>query len=207
MKELVWFDLETSGLDMQRHQIIQIAMIATDHNLEILETEAFKLEFSVKIASPDALKVNGYSEEKWEDAIGQLEGVERIRSFMEKHATWQKQGSTHKFAELAGHNVALFDAPFLSAYFKRAKTFLPATHWTGGQVDTLQMAKSYFFAMGIQDSLKLGSLCKRFGIKLENAHDALADVMATIELAKVLKNQIGCQDKLVREAIKQGGVI
>ncbi len=38
--------------------------------------------------------------------------------------------------------------------------------------------------------MKLGTACERFGVPLTNAHSALADITATLELYKVLRQRV-----------------
>jgi DNA polymerase III epsilon subunit-like protein len=44
-------------------------------------------------------------------------------------------------------------------------------------------------------SYKLASLCERFNIKLDNAHDALADIEATVNLFRYLYTNLGGVEK------------
>ena len=62
--KLAIIDIETSGLDPREHEILDIACIMG------------RKEFSVKVkptrmqyASEEAIKINGYTPEKWEDAV------------------------------------------------------------------------------------------------------------------------------------------
>ena len=56
LHDVIFFDLETSGLDPKRHEIIQIAMIhaPTGDSLEL------KMWFDETKASEEALRVNHY---------------------------------------------------------------------------------------------------------------------------------------------------
>ena len=66
-------DTETTGLDLKRHQIIQLGLIQyeykDDGDLRLLEKFQYNIKPSnIKAASPEALKINGYTEEQWLDA-------------------------------------------------------------------------------------------------------------------------------------------
>ena len=53
-------------------------------------------------------------------------------------------------------------------------------------------------------NFKLGTLCAALGIKLDDAHDAFADVVATVELYSVLESYImGIEDSYENEIYEQ----
>lgn len=119
-----------------------------------------------------------------------------LNDFLNEFGSWKRtsksSNKTYTTAELAGHNIALYDAVLLRSWYKRLDGYLPAAAWVTGPVDTMQMARSIEWARGErwEDGFSLGPLCKRFGIVLEGAHDALNDVLATVELAKRLRGMI-----------------
>lgn len=89
-------------------------------------------------------------------------------------------------ARLCGHNASRFDSDFLVSWWKRTGGgFLPAACYE--TLDTLQLARwlSLLAPVAPLDH-KLGTLCQWLGIELVKAHDALADVRATAELARRL---------------------
>ena len=86
---------------------------------------------------------------------------------------------------MGGHNVE-FDGRFIRATAKRLAMWMPLTNWTGGQFDTLHMAKWWFLLRGVYPEVfTLESLCDHFRIPLET-HDAKNDVLATVMLARRL---------------------
>lgn len=75
-------DFEMGGLDKDRHSIIAYGVRVLDsETLEVLRSDEFKVlpEFPV---DPEAARVNGYTEEGWQDALTQKEGLERYRDFL-----------------------------------------------------------------------------------------------------------------------------
>ena len=80
---------------------------------------------------------------------------------------------------LIGHSVR-FDLKILEDEYSRlGSEFL----WKKAHRDTFLLALS--LKLPVSD-YKLGSLCEHFGIRLDNAHTAMADVMATAELFPIL---------------------
>ena len=192
MNKIVFFDLETSGLSSWKHEIIQIAAIAVDEsNLEeIGRFGPFRVEFDVKAASPDALKINHYEEIDWKNALSQKELVVTFGRFLKIHSTAKmtsRAGNPYLVAQMAGHNIARFDLPFLQDTFGRSGTFLPA-RFIG--LDTLQLAAWHFHNVHpghVPENLKLGTLAEHFKIEFEGeAHDAMADVLANIQITKAI---------------------
>jgi len=184
---IVFFDLESGGLDPEKHAIIQFAAIAvSDDLLEEHETLELKMLFPQSSATAEALEVNSYDPEVWaREGIPPREAEPRISSFLRRHATVQKvsaKGKAYSIARLAGHNAAAFDVPFLRAWYRRRDKFSPFS-WHA--LDTLSLA---IWTLRHRDvrSFKLADLCKFYGIELAEAHDALADVRATLELARAL---------------------
>jgi DNA polymerase III epsilon subunit-like protein len=190
---LVVFDLETGGLDPLRHPVVQVAMIALDGSWREVDHLEVKVQFDVSKVDPEALARNSYDPEVWARlAVSEGSALQSISGFLKRHATLQKRGKNpphrpYTIARLCGHNAARFDGEFLAAWFKRADLFCPAACYE--VLDTLQLLR--WFRLGVTDqdgpeTLELGVVCKRLGIPLDNAHDALSDVRATAALARRL---------------------
>lgn len=190
--DIVFFDIETGGLDPKRHAVTQIAAIAVDETLTELETFEAKVTFGALEGTRPALNRQKYSPDVWAREGRRADDVAwAFREFLDRHASIErrsKDGSSYRLAQAAGHNAAAFDWPFLQAWYKRQKLFCPVAHEV---LCTLQRARWWFLEhpeLPPPESFKLGTLCDYFGIPLgENAHDALADVRATAQLYRVLR--------------------
>lgn len=190
-QKLVYFDLETGGLDPQRHPIIQLAALAVDAASEPLEAFEVKIRFAERQANKQSLRKNHYSRGVWaRDAVESGEAAQRFAKFLARHATWPSISSSGKpfhLAQLVAHN-ATFDGPFLQAWYERLKLFLPARFQV---LCTLQRAQ-WFFAehpgLARPSSFKLAALCEYFRVPFHaaNAHEALGDVTATFLLYRAL---------------------
>lgn len=188
----VFFDLETGGLDPNRHPIIQIAAIAVDVDLNELDVFEAKVDFDMAAADPDALAKNSYNREVWDrESVSPLSACNELSRFLKPFTDVQmispRTGMPYYVAQLIGHNSHSFDAPFLQAMYRQQKQFLPAGFLT---LCTLQKALHYFNDrpdLRKPENFKLEGLCKYFGVPLEGAHDALADVRATLAMYRALR--------------------
>lgn len=183
-KPVVFFDLETDSLELDC-QIIQLGAVAMKGDRIVDQFEA-KLKFDESKSNPEALKLNGYSKEAWINAVEPAVVCKQFAKWLEPYKVIEKisnkKGTPFKVAKLAGFNAPIFDVPRLQSLFKQHDVFLPADYRI---LDVMQMALWYFELTGIStpESLKLSKLCEYFGVPLTNAHDALADVIATAALS------------------------
>ncbi len=191
----VFFDLETGGVELGKHPIIQIAAIAVD-TLTFQEIEQFevKIHFDVKECSPEALEVNSFEPEAWKtEAVEPAVARARFSQFLSRHATVElisKRGRPYYVARMAGHNAASFDGPFIQKFFRDADEFLPGYFRV---LDTCQLAQWFFFGLGKNlqpKDMKLATLCEHLGICIDGAHDALVDVRANVQIAKELQSSL-----------------
>jgi DNA polymerase III epsilon subunit family exonuclease len=167
---LAFVDIETTGLDLIKHEIIEIGCVLTTPNLEVIE------EFEIKIkpkriedADPTSMKINHYNSKQWEKAYT-LEKAMKI--FISK-----VEG-----AIMVGQNVA-FDSGFLEYAF--AKTGIGNTmHYH--KLDTIALAWAKLHKDSELVHFSLREMCLRFGIENLRAHTALSDARATFELYKKL---------------------
>ncbi|MCI0459682.1 MAG: 3'-5' exonuclease [Gemmataceae bacterium] len=186
----MFIDLETGGLETWR-PIIQIAAVAVTSSLRELESFEAKLLFDERVAAPEALRKAHYHPARW-----QREGrparlvAEELTAFLKRHATLDlasAKGRRYEVAQLVAHNAS-FDGSFLQAWFDRLGLFLPGHYRV---LCTLQRAVWLFHedkSLTPPADFKLGTLCQYFGVRLrpEEAHDALADVRATVELYRAM---------------------
>lgn len=192
-QRLVFIDLETGGLDPKRHPIIQLAAVAVDEQWEVLEAFEAKVKFDTHRANAHSLRKNHYHPGIWATEAREAKIVARnFAEFLRRHATspaLSAQGKSYQVAQLVAHNAA-FDGPFISTWFDKLDLYLPARRQV---LCTLQLANWYFALVDVKPpaNFQLATLCAYFGIPFHAAaaHEALADVIATVQLFRVLKRQ------------------
>lgn len=154
------FDLETTGFNPKSQRIVQFALVGCDangHSIQIDELVNPRMRIP-----PETTNIHGIRDEDVRNAPEFKECVDEISTMMEG-------------AVIVGHNIDRFDWPFLQVEFLRAGRPMPRPLVI---LDTLKIARR----LKIPPSHKLGILCERFGISLENAHTAGADAAATLLL-------------------------
>lgn len=180
-------DIESGGLEFSR-PIIQIAAVAIDSNFRERESIELKIEFDERKADPRALPISKYDPDIWKQhAIAPRKAARHFAAFLRRHATFEmksKEGKPYRIAQLAGHNAERFDAPFIHAWYRWMGIYCPARYMA---LCTKQKALWLFAedkSLTPPSDFKLGTLCGYFEVPLrpEDAHDALADVRATVEL-------------------------
>lgn len=107
-RPIAFTDVETSGLDFVKHEILEIGLVLVDQKTgEITDTLNIKVRPEhIETANPEALKVNGYSEADWQDAVSIVEAIVLY-------------GEKAKDAIFCSHNVT-FDWSFIAEAFKKA---------------------------------------------------------------------------------------
>jgi DNA polymerase III alpha subunit (gram-positive type) len=195
--KIVFYDIETSGLMPNKHDIIQIAAIAfsiESGKWNELEEFEIKLEFNLEKADPDALENNCYDKDVWEnEAMPQKKAIRAFSDFLRKHSdvkrTGKKSGKAFFCCRTAGHNIKNFDDPFVRTFFNRMDVFCPMDFMEA--YDTIQLALWEFGLKrtgSVPKNYQLGTLCNKLDVPLENAHDALSDIRANSDLAKAILN-------------------
>jgi DNA polymerase III subunit epsilon len=162
----VVLDFETTGLNYQREQVIEIAAIKLDEDLK--EIGAFNTF------------VNLYVRDFIPEFIVGLTGItdNDVKNGMSRAAAFKALG------DFIGHSTVVaqyapFDLAFLAEAGIRPYKFI--------------CTKSLTSQAEPEESSSLGPTCARLGIKLENAHRAIDDARATAELLKYRLSQGGLE--------------
>jgi len=171
MRPLAFIDLETTGLDPARHEILEIGVIRVDaRTLTALDATDVRIRpRHIEVADPEALRRNGYSERGWEGATDLPQALDRVAPLL--------VGAT-----LAGHNVG-FDRAFLEAAWRA--TCGPPPDLDHHHLDTASLAWP-LLAAGRIDSLSLVAVCTTLGIGLRDPHQALSDAARSLAIAQRL---------------------
>lgn len=171
--DLAFIDTETSGRGFE-HEIIEIAVVrASGYNFSLIDEWEIKVKPQrIEIAEPESLKINGYSEEEWRDAVA-LE--EAMKIFLKKTEN----------AILVAHNL-VFDWYFIHKALEECS--LKSTFWFKG-LDTISLAWLKLRDKSEIKNLSFRELTRYFGIEQEKMHRALDDTQATYELFKKLVAQ------------------
>jgi len=197
----VFTDIETTGLKMPKDgekgpfdEIIQIGAIVTGDAPAFRELERIDVKVWPTDHGMDALRLfeatdfkTVYDEKVWTmEGASRQAGFKRFQKLLRRYATVPKisktKGTKYKVAQLVGYNID-FDKDFLFGEFKKEKLFLPAR---GIALDVMSFIDWLDTLDGNKPmmSLKLEDVCKACDVPLLDAHNAMADIEATVELAR-----------------------
>ena len=191
MKTFYWYDYETFGLSPRVQRIAQFAGIRTDENLNILDEHMFYCKPTHDcLPAPEACAVTGITPQLCEQkGLIEHEFIKKINKEFTVPQTC-----------IVGYNSIAFDDEFTRHTLFRNFLDPYAWHWQNGNTrwDILNVAR-FCYAHKEQESLewvknennrpifKLDRLAPANAIDHANAHDAMADVRATIGIAKIIQ--------------------
>jgi DNA polymerase III epsilon subunit-like protein len=197
----VLVDLETAGVNPARHPIIQIAAIAVDESLDVIEAFEAKILFDEKQATRQSLRKCHYHPGLWARDARKAPSVgHEFADFLRRHATLNvtsARGDQYQVAQLVAHNSA-FDGPFLQTWYDKLSIFLPAHRLT---LCTMQRAMWYFAErpeLRPPANFKLATLCRHFGVPFHaaDAHDGLGDTLATLGLYRAMRQSARSSEEI-----------
>ena len=189
----IFYDTETTGTNTAFDQILQFAAILTDEQLN--ERDRFEIRCRLLpwiVPSPGALLVTGIAPETLHDPALPSH-FEMVRAIMAKLLSWSP-------AIFVGFNSITFDEELLRQAFYQTLHPPYLTNTRGNaRFDILSAAHACAafapntISIPINDigkpSFRLGDLAAANGFPIINAHDALADVEGTIDVARLIKER------------------
>ena len=155
---IVVFDLETSGLDPDVHEILQIgAFKLMEDTLEVVDRFEIKVKMEKpEVAQEEALKINGYDPDVWEkEAVEPWYAANEFASWLVNGTGGGEEGmSPSDHLQFAGHNIAGFDWPFICNLFRVQGVELTrkSKSWRGEEVDGEDDKGDYVFKSTIPAS-------------------------------------------------------
>jgi len=187
----IFYDTETTGLSAGFDQILQFAAIITDDDLNPVEEVNLRCRLLPHvIASPGALAITGVRPADIAGAnLSHYEMIRDIRALVERHAP----------VVMVGYNSISYDENMLRQAFYQTLNPIYLTN-TGGntRMDVLNLAHAASeYAPGLlsiptnargRSVFKLDQLAPANGLMHEDAHEAMSDTQATLDLARMIRN-------------------
>lgn len=190
---IYWYDFETFGKDPRRDRASQFAGIRTDEDLNIISEPLvfYCAPADDFLPDPMACLITGISPQKaLHEGVCEAEFIKRI------HKEFSEPGTC-----VAGYNSIRFDDELTRQLLYRNFYDPYEREWKNGNSrwDIIDMTRlcAAVRPEGIEwprredgsNSYRLELLTAANGIEHADAHDALSDVIATIEFAKLIKQK------------------
>ena len=188
--DLVFYDTETTGISTAFDQILQFAAIRTTSKLE--EVERFEIRCRLMphiVPAPGAMKVTRITAAQLEDRRYPSH-YEMVRAIRDKFLAWSP-------AIFIGYNSIAFDEQLLrQAFYQTLHDPYLTSRAGNARADLMRAVQvSTLLAPGVLTlplndkglpHVKLDRLAPANGFNHAHAHDAMADVEATLHLARLL---------------------
>lgn len=177
---LAFVDLEATGLDPSRCEIIEIGIViaeqrtnlfgsaflelVSEHNIQLLPVH-------IETADPKALEVTKYHDRDWSAAVSQQEGLAAAAEILrDKVFVAQNVGFDWAFIQRSGQEHGI-DFDSVVHYHK---------------LDLASMVFGKLYKDNALHKFSLREMTQYFGVKNDNAHTALSDARATFEVCNKL---------------------
>ena len=198
----LWYDIETSGTSPANDRIVQFASLRTDFDLEPVEPPfSTYIQMGPEIVPwPESFLVTGISPDTLAAGCSEWEAMTEIHRIFDAGRTC-----------VVGYNNLLFDDEFIR-YTLYRNLFDPyAREWRDGNsrwdIIDLVRAAAALRPEGVEwpviddrPSFRLQAIAEANGLTHEIPHDALSDVRATIEVARLVRKH---QPKLYQWSLGQ----
>lgn len=196
----IFYDTETSGLERDFSQIFQVALVFTDDDMNILSSKKLECRRSPwVIPSPGALLTTGFTPDDLKNA--KSSNFEMMRELDQ----WAR--AQYWPVVFAGYNSLGYDEDILAQNLHQnlldpglTTAVSKANGQANGRLDVMNIVKAVQAYMPgalkldiMNDfgypSLTLGNVARQNGVNLgkDDAHDALNDIKATVNVAKMLQ--------------------
>ena len=188
-KKLIHIDTETTGTIASVHSLVEIGAIV-EINGEIRERFHMKCRpIKDRLIEQGALDATGYKEEEMRAWMPELQMLRAFTAMLHKYITRSVRSDR---LTPAGWNVS-FDIDFLINWMATVS----GNKWefwnymTPYAFDGLKMLYNLRAINTFElPKYKLEMVCKRMGIELLNAHDAMADIEATRQVNNRLMKKL-----------------
>jgi len=176
-RDILFIDLETTGLDLEEHEIIEIGcLVVNGKNLRIKKRYHTKVKPEhLETASKEGLEVAGYSEKAWTKARELADMLEDVAKLAPG-------------AMIAGWKVD-FDWWFLDKAFKKHNV---KHNFDYHLIDVISLAFAYYRNQKKPKRLGLRKVAKLMNLDLPDTkpHNAMKDIEATFMVFKNLLDKI-----------------
>ena len=193
MMSYVFWDTETTGISTSFDQILQFAAVKTDAEFNELDRIELRCRLHPHVApNPGALRVTGMSIEQITDPALPCH-YDMVRQVRARFLEWSP-------AIFIGYNSIKFDEElFRKALFRTLHSPYLTNTSGNGRADAMNLVQA---AAALQPGclevptgdngksvFKLDRLAPANGFDYSNAHDAMADVLATVHLARCVSER------------------
>lgn len=189
---MLWLDVESTGLYADKHDIVQFACIPVINGVEQPSFNEFCKPINWGAIQQEAINVHGITVDQMKTFQTPAEMCEKLVQYLDSFGV--------QFT-IAGFNVS-FDRKFLSQFFIKQgrsadflRLFALSTH------DTYHRVKKIGKKELGTENLKLATLAKHYNIDIQ-AHDALSDIAATIEVDAEVASHLGEAKPIYLDAVK-----
>jgi len=190
-KSIYWYDFETFGSDPRRDRAAQFAGLRTDEDLNIIGEPLviYCKPASDFLPSPEACLITGITPQ-----LAMEKGENEVEFIRQIHKEFSQPDTC-----VAGYNSIRFDDELTRQLLYRNFYDPYEREWKGGNsrwdiIDMIRLCAAVRpegINWPLDDkgfiSFRLEKLTQANNISHAGAHDALADVLATIEMAKLVK--------------------
>jgi DNA polymerase-3 subunit epsilon len=188
--KVIYLDVETSGIDPQKHAIVQVAWITEVDGRQTGEGNLLVQPPLEAAVDPDAMAIHGITQaELNESGVSVTSAVTTLRDDWARIIN--KYDRSDK-ATLCAYNLR-FDFDFLRAMFERSgDTYLGSWIQFGRWLDPMYVATfaQHVGLMPRTENLKLSTIAQALSIPNDDAHDALADIRMTRAVIRRLTNMV-----------------
>jgi DNA polymerase-3 subunit epsilon len=186
--KLFFFDLETTGLDNQKHAIHQIS-----GKIIIDGVEKTKFNFKVKpfegaLIDATALKIGGVTEEQIMQYPSCHQNYVSLVTLIQKYVNRFDTGD--KF-HLVGYNNSSFDNQFLRSFFKVNKDDYFGSYFWSDSIDVMVLASNFLKheRHNIRDfKLKTVAQWLKIDVDAKRLHDAEYDIELTEKIFNIIES-------------------